>query len=237
MPFRLYNLRLPGERTLLSRVNSPDAVQSDRSIPNRVSWLKGRNVTLPRSLAAGAIGLLASLLAPLPVRGAERVTVTFGPLSQSVPIASLEQFVKDGTVDSALRLFIRFLKPEAREEVRIALGQHKQISASVLSQLLQDPMGEMMLQRTGEVVQTSAGLNGAQAVRSALVLAAASPEGVSVLEFLRHFPTNAVRLDVNRVLTIYRHSARFVRQTAAVVATTQQMCSKCRQQQRQQTPR
>lgn len=178
---------------------------------------------LPRAWPPVAIGLLASLLTALPTRAAEQVNVTFGPLAQSIPISSLEAFVKEGTVDAALRPFIRFLKPEAREELRQALGQHKSISASVLSQLLQDPMGEMMLQRTGRAVQTSAGLNGAQAIRSALVLAAAEPEGISLLSFLRHFPTQAVRLDVNRILTIYRQSARFVRQTQAFVATTQQM--------------
>ncbi|UZQ54109.1 alpha/beta hydrolase [Trichothermofontia sichuanensis B231] len=178
---------------------------------------------LPRAWPYVAIGLLTGLLTVLPARAAEQVNVTLGPFARSLPISSLEQFVKAGTVDPDLRPFIRFLKPQAREDLRQALGQHKPISASVLSQLLQDPMGEMMLQRTGQIVQTSAGLNGAQALRSALVLAAGEPEGISLLNFLRHFPTHAVRLDLNRVLRIYRHSARFVHQTEAFVRAMQQM--------------
>lgn len=217
MPFPLAQRRLRSERHLFAGDNFPS--------PALVTGLATRRLTLPwlRLGPSVAIGLLASLLTALPVRAAERITVTFGPLAQSIPLSSLEAFVKEGTVDAALRPFIRFLKPEAREELRQALGQHQPISASVLSQLLQDPMGEMMLQRTGRVVQTSAGLNGAQAIRSALVLAAAEPEGISLLAFLRHFPTPTVRLDANHILTIYRHSARFVRQTQAFVAATQQM--------------
>jgi len=225
LPFKLFvpspRLTAPGIPQRLAALPLPvlNHAQGQPAINARIQRMPIGPIG--RSLMGGAIGVLASVLTLLPARGAERVNVTFGPLSQSIPVASLEQFVKDGTVDAALRPFIRLLKPEAREELRMALGQHKAISVSVLSQLLQDPMGEMMLQRTGQVVQTSAGLNGAQAVRSALVLTAAEPEGISLLGFLHHFPTNAVRLDVNRVLTLYRHSARFVRQTEAFVAETE----------------
>jgi predicted dienelactone hydrolase len=43
-----------------------------------------------------------------------------------------------------------------------------------------------------------------QAIRAALILAAADPEGLSLLNIIRFYPTDAVRLDVQAISALYR---------------------------------
>jgi predicted dienelactone hydrolase len=107
-----------------------------------------------------------------------------------VRIDSLETFAKDGTINSDLRFYLRRISPEQQEKFREALVRRVDISPLLLSRFFNSAMGEDILTRVGRGVTIQGGRNGKFALRSALIKAAFEPEGLTLLNILRNFPTN-----------------------------------------------
>lgn len=172
---------------------------------------------------------LATILSLLPVsfgngvEAAERVSVRYGPLQRSISVASLEAFARDGSTDSTLRAFLRRVGPETQEGLRTALSATREVSPAELSRLLHTPTGDAMLQYTGQVIRTGADQNGAVGIRGALVLGATQPEGLSLLSFLKAFPTQEVRLDLGLAVAQFRQATRAIEEVDAFLAQVQQL--------------
>ncbi|MEG4862128.1 MULTISPECIES: alpha/beta hydrolase [Microcoleaceae] len=157
-----------------------------------------------RSIAPKYLGLFAftAVCTAAPAFGAERIYVTYGPLEESVPIESLALFAKEGKIDSNLDGFAQYAKKSQLAQIRSALQAKAEISPVTIAQFLYTPQGEVLLERLGRVVQTKARQPGFYAIRAALILAAADPEGLTILNVLQKFPTYGIRIDVARALGI-----------------------------------
>jgi predicted dienelactone hydrolase len=162
-------------------------------------------------------------------QAAEEVSIRYGLFGRAVLVSSLETFAETGEVDAALAGYLGGLDANQLEQLRQALTASKEIDPITLSQDLQDPMGERMLDYAGEVIQTGSGQNGQLALRAAVIEAAFEPEGLSLINALRAFPTATVRLDLARALGNARVMADLVEQTTAlldtVAAESQQMAA------------
>ncbi len=177
---------------------------------------------LPRLALVTLLSLLPASFGNV-VEAAERVSVTYGPLQRSISVASLEAFAKDGTTDSTLRAFLRRVGPETQEGLRTALTASREVSPAELSRLLHTPTGDAMLQYTGQLIQTGANQNGAVGIRGALVLGATQPEGLSLLSFLKAFPTREIRLDLGLAVAQFRQATREIAEVDAFLAQVQQL--------------
>lgn len=157
-----------------------------------------------RSIAPKYLGLFAltAVCTAAPAFGAERIYVTYGPLEVSVPIESLALFAKEGKIDSNLDGFAQYAKKSQLAEIRSALQAKAEISPVTISQFLYTPQGEVLLESLGRVIQTKARQPGFYAIRSALILAASDPEGLTILNVLQKFPTYGIRIDISRGLGI-----------------------------------
>jgi predicted dienelactone hydrolase len=157
-----------------------------------------------RSIAPKYLGLFAltAVCTAAPAFGAERIYVTYGPLEVSVPIESLALFAKEGKIDSNLDGFAQYAKKSQLAEIRSALQAKVEISPVTISQFLYTPQGEVLLESLGRVIQTKARQPGFYAIRSALILAASDPEGLTILNVLQKFPTYGIRIDISRGLGI-----------------------------------
>ncbi len=184
--------------------------------------LKSAIAKLTTATASGILLLCTSST----TRAAERFSFRYGPLGGSLPISSLEAFAVDGTIDSHIDGYLRYLDAETLVQVRDALSSPYLVDPVVFSQMLYTPMGEQLLQSTGLTIQTGAGLNGRFALRSALIEAAAHPKGLSLIEILRSFPTREINLNLNRVLTVKRDVERSVRQTSDLIDFVKQQSAK-----------
>lgn len=92
-----------------------------------------------------------------------------------------------------------------------------------VSQFLYSPIGEQLLTRLGEVIQTESRLSGFYAIRSALILAANDPQGFTPIAVLRQFPTSGIRIDLTKSTAIVAQSQQLIRQTdQAVIQIDQQ---------------
>lgn len=153
----------------------------------------------------------------------ERISVRYGQLGRSVSVSSLEAFAEDGIINDDLRGYLRRVSPETRTEIQRALSASRKVDPVAFSQLLQTPIGSLMLEYAGQVIQTGSRHNGAQAIRGALNLAANDPEGISLIGFLKAFPTSEMRFDLGRARILYREATNTITNIDGFLADVKQL--------------
>jgi predicted dienelactone hydrolase len=168
------------------------------------------------------LGTLNACLIPIltahPASSAERIELSYGILERSIAIDSLETYAKTGIVNDDLSVYARYVSSQDLSELRQTLLTPIPLSVVEVSQFLYTPIGEELLERLGEFIQTESGLSGFHAVRAALILAAADPQGLTLLNVLRKFPSNAISIDLARSLKTARMLQDLVNQTQDAIA-------------------
>ena len=171
-------------------------------------------------------GLGCLVTTPTSVQAAERVYVSYGILERSIPVSSLEAYARDGTIDDDLAIYAQYGDARQLKQLKSVLVARADVDLVAVSQFLYTPQGEVLLKRLGEVIQPESRDSGFKAIRAALILAAADPDGLTLLNILRHFPTRGLRIDVARSLQIAGSLEQLVNQTkratAVVLQTAQQ---------------
>ncbi len=158
---------------------------------------------------------LMPALAAHPALGAERIEVSYGILERSIPIHSLETYAKTGKVDDKLAAYAN---SQELKQLRQILLTRIPLNVVEVSQFLYTPIGERLLKRLGEFIQTQSHLSGFYAIRAALILAAADPQGLTLLNVLRKFPSNAISINLDRTLKISQAFETLVNQTQKAIA-------------------
>ena len=178
-----------------------------------------------RSIAPKYLGLFAftAVWTAAPALGAERIYVTYGPVEVSVPIESLALFANEGQIDSNLDGFAQYANESQLAEIRSALQAKAEISQVTIAQFLYTPQGEVLLRRLGRLIQTKARQPGFYAIRAALILAASDPEGLTIVNVLRKFPTYGIRIDLARGLAIANELTSLINRSNQTIAGIAQL--------------
>lgn len=153
---------------------------------------------------------------------AERIYASYWVVERSISVAALEKYAREGILDDELAVYAQYLSPQQLEQLRRVLLTRIELSPVAVAQFLYTPQGIIVLERLGQIIQTEARQPGFYAIRSALILAAATPDGLTPLNFLRQFPTRSLRIDLARSLRIAEQLDRLVSQTAQAIALVQQ---------------
>ncbi len=189
--------------------------------------------SLTSRLSQTANGLIGICLLPLmalplitlplitakPAAAAERVVLTYGFLEVPVTVEALRAYSDRGEISPELAFYFRFLNGEQRSQFRQALQARQDVSPVQISKFLYSSIGENILRSLGTIVQTAGRLDGAKGLRSALVLAAARPEGLSVIGLIEEFPTRAVRIDAQRGLQAFGGLTQLIGDTQRAIST------------------
>lgn len=154
---------------------------------------------------------------------AERVYVSYGVWQVSIPVKSLEVFAASGIVDQYWDGYARHLNPQQLERFRSALQVRANLDKVTVAQFLYTSQGEVALQRLGQVIKTEAQQSGFFALRAAFILAASDPEGLSLLTFLRHFPTFGVRVDLEKSVAIFVELTNIVNRSQKVISRIEEL--------------
>ena len=152
---------------------------------------------------------------PNSARAAERVYVSYGILERSIPVSSLDAYARDGTIDEDLAVYAQYGDAKQLKQLKSVLVARADVDLIAVSQFLYTPQGEVLLKRLGQVIQPESrdADSSFKAIRAALILAAADPDGLTLLNILRHFPTRGLRIDVARSLQIAASLEQLVNQT------------------------
>ncbi|MBF2013940.1 MAG: alpha/beta hydrolase [Rivularia sp. T60_A2020_040] len=153
-------------------------------------------------------------------RTAERIYASYSAFQRSISITALEKFAENGELTEDLAVYAKYLQPEQITELRQVLTSQIKVHPVAVSQFLYTSQGEFMLQRLGEVIRTKSGESkpGFHALRSALILAADQPGGLTLLNILRSYPNSSINIDLARTLQISAELERLVNQTNKAVA-------------------
>jgi predicted dienelactone hydrolase len=174
-----------------------------------------------------ALGILSSgllpTLAPHPVQGAERITLSYGIVQQSISVDALERYVATGTVEDELGVYTRHVSQEQIAQLRQVLQTRISLNSQQLSQLLDTPIGNQLIHRLATLIQSDDLSRSNAAIRVAMIQAAADPNGLTVLNVLRQFPASQIEIDL-------LHSLNLIAELKALNERTDQLVAQVNQQ-------
>nr|WP_228035755.1 alpha/beta hydrolase [Oculatella sp. LEGE 06141] len=195
------------EAAIASDVKPPIA-----AVPsNPVNPLSSKPFELPivSPTAAQNDSLISAVTAPSNLDD-KRLVVVFGPLRPSFSIAELAQFAETGEASRSLQFYLNIANLEA-EEFRTALTQQLSVSYRFLDSALNTLLGEFLLFRVGQILQTPSGRANIQALRAAIVLSAIEDDNISFLELLQHYPLQRLYINGLTLLRTTRATNDFIR--------------------------
>ncbi len=163
-------------------------------------------------LAVLPSGLLSLLLSAEITPAAEQIQFRYGLWSQSLAVQDLETFVATGEIHGSLRLVLSRLSLEQQQQIREALQAQYEVDPVTVSRFSYTSSGELLLQEAGDLLKTPSGQNGWYGLRAALVLAAADPDGLSLINLLRQLPTD-IHIELTDVATVLGRFGRIIRET------------------------
>ncbi|WP_058995963.1 alpha/beta hydrolase [Leptolyngbya sp. NIES-2104] len=160
-----------------------------------------------------------------PAVSAERVFLSYGILERSISVSALETYARTGALDSDLYVYSQYVTPRQLQILRRALLTRADVDPIAVSQFLYTQQGEILLRRLGQVIQPESRDTGFFAIRGAVILAAADPEGLTLLNVLRKFPTRALRIDLQRSLDIAGDFGDLINRTTRATQTIADLAS------------
>ncbi|MBD2019739.1 alpha/beta hydrolase [Leptolyngbya sp. FACHB-36] len=167
------------------------------------------HTVLTLSASVGALLYTTSGLA------AERVVLRYGILEGSVSVADLTTLAETGKPTPELDSYLRLAKREP-QQVQKVLTDEVEVDPVILSQVLNNPLGEVLLDKLGETIRTPRGGAERQALRSALVLSASNDKKISLIETLQKYPTQEVHVDGENLVSAYRQLSDIAKQVRRV---------------------
>lgn len=181
--------------------------------------------------ASVTVGVIAMTIGS--VQAAERVELGFGPIEIGVSVKELETYAKQGRVGKELELFLSLIgeidSPAATAEASTTHNMQKfltlraDFSALQVSQFLHSAVGEKILAYLGDLVQIDRNLNGAKAMRAGLISAAADSDGLSLINFLRKYPTRKIRLNLKKGFEVANKIDKLTKETGSVVSGVEKL--------------
>ncbi|MEL6778559.1 MAG: alpha/beta fold hydrolase [Cyanobacteria bacterium J06597_16] len=179
-------------------------------------------------LAVGAIALaettLLEAIRPRPVSAAEEIRLTIGgPVSFSVSVDSLETFSETGEIQDDLRLLTRFMSDENQATLRQVLQTKIPYDVVQIDNILYSTLGQDALQNFGKIIKPHPDINGFKGLRGAFITAAAQagPDGWTLIDVIRKFPSQSVDLNGGELLTLRRSLAVYFSYNTAVIEAIQ----------------
>ncbi|NER84401.1 MAG: alpha/beta hydrolase, partial [Leptolyngbya sp. SIO1D8] len=155
----------------------------------------------------------------VPARGAEQIQFFVGPFEPTIYVEDLETFALEGTIPDRLQPIANRFDETQLESVRSLLNTPFEIDLIAVSQFSYGPVGEVLLQRAGQVVLTDSFGNGFHALRASLLLAASAEEDCcTVLDLLNYYPLETIQLDLFLALQVLEENRNIFQLRDEVVA-------------------
>ncbi len=152
---------------------------------------------------AGIVGLVAGLLGSSSgAIAAEKIVLTYGPVSMQVPITDLEELAETGEPSGQLQELLTLANQEPAA-VQTTLTDSVPVNLVVLDLALNSLPGEWVLDQIGETIHPASGNGGRQALRSALITAASDDNEITLLEVMQAYPTPELMVRGDRLVETY----------------------------------
>jgi predicted dienelactone hydrolase len=172
-------------------------------------------------IALAALGLVTGAV---PAHSAESIIITYGFFERTINIEELEDFAEGRGLSNQLSEYAKNLglSEEELSTIQTVLTQKADLDQVDVAQFLYTQQGIYLLGFVGDIIQTPTRQSGFHAIRAGLILAAADQtEGLSILNFLKKYPTPAVRIDVASGLQVAEEIASTLGDAERAIALVQ----------------
>ena len=158
----------------------------------------------------------------LPAVSAERIAFDYGILGEFyISIADLEAFAKEGKITPGFAYYADRFSPEDLAELKNLLNRSFKISVVTTSTFVNLPIGKQLLREIGLIIDSPEKVS-QPALRASLILAAAEPDGLTILSVLRHYATKTLKLNTDRIFEAANEATKLLSDTEQVFQTLAQ---------------
>lgn len=192
----------------------------------QINKSKSNSSALSRWFKSLTLSIIPAILTALPVNAAKEITLGHKGLNILIPVSALENYAKNGEISYELASYMLLLEAEKEDKYRELLQNRYNFPPQIVSQFLNSPMGELFLKNLGKVIKTSLNSesltnieNGAEEIRTALLKAANDAEGLTIINFIRHFPSDTIWLDTKEILAVTEKVAAVQEDTKTFIET------------------
>jgi predicted dienelactone hydrolase len=181
----------------------------------------------------GSLTVWAILTTISSVQAAERVEIGIGPIEFGISVKELETYAKQGRVGKELEPFLGSIEAKDRKYIRQFLELKSDFTPLQVSQFFRSAVGENILIYVGNLVQSvrlsapksKHNVNSAKSIRTGLIAAAADPNGLSLLTFLRKYPAPTMRLNLEKGFEVANKIDKLGKETESAISGVEQLSS------------
>ncbi|NET27073.1 alpha/beta hydrolase [Okeania sp. SIO1I7] len=189
---------------------------------------KSNSSTLNHWFKSLTLSIIPALLTALPVNAAKQISVGHKGLNIFIPVSALENYAKSGEISYELASYMLLLEAEKEDKYRELLQNRYNFPPQIVSQFINSPMGELFLRNLGQVIKTASNSenenlttaeNGAEEIRTALLKAANDAEGLTLINLIRHFPSDTIWFDTKEIFAVTEKIAAVQKDTKTFIET------------------
>lgn len=166
-------------------------------------------------LALGSLFYLNEMT--LCVQAAQTVVLRRGQESQAINIADLKTLATTETAPPRLEAAARILSPKQRQQITAALQAKFKLDAVDVRNFLNTQIGNELATALATATPRTDRV-GVQSIKTALVLGANTPEGLSLISFLEAYPQPRLELDLDEAFQVVENFNGAFWQTQAFMA-------------------
>ena len=164
------------------------------------------------------IAFVAITSTPRKASAAERLKFNLGILSFELSIDALELYANEGKINRELNFYTSRLDEKTVLQLRRILRRKINIDSVLLYRLTRSPMIVELIESLGEVATTHHERNGFYALRGSITNAAIEqPDGITLIDVLRQFPTDDISIDAARLFELRNELTALIEYREAIV--------------------
>ena len=152
----------------------------------------------------------------LPAISAERLSFDYGVFGEFyILVADLEMFAKEGKITPSFAYYSDRLSKEDLAQLRDLLNRRFDVNQVTASIFLDLPIGKELIREIGLIIDSPERVS-QPALRGAVILAAAKPEGLTILNVLRLYSTKTLKLNTKQITVAVDRGSKLLADTERI---------------------
>ena len=140
-----------------------------------------------------------------PADAAQSVVFKYLVLQETLSVTELTTFAETGELSHGLQFYLgsrenNTEKGAAELKLRDTLTQEVKVDGVLLYRALNNPAGELLLDKVSQIIHTPSNRANVPSLRSALVDSALEDNQITLLEVLQNYPTSEVVVEGDRLV-------------------------------------
>ncbi len=160
-----------------------------------------RNTLLSQRFILSLVAFIGMLSYTARAEAADSVVLKYSFLRETISVPELSTFAETGELSTKLRVYLKLAGREP-EQLRSLLTQEVKVNGVILSRMLNNPVGEAMLDQVSQVIHTPTNRASRESLRSALVSSALPDGQVTLIETLENYSTSEVHVEGDRLAEV-----------------------------------